>query len=794
MAFDETITERSINPRVMDVPTDNTSAGLVKLAGQALNAGLDAVDDNTKRDYLSGVENIEDQEQAFAEEQAATRGDLGDALSEGDLKRVGLVQSHLDRLRRGEEAGMLTPSAAQLRRTALLREHAAASPWLVPELKAMTSTYGSGRSGGSSGYGGAPETAQEKEWGKIQAEALRYGTTPDVIIERASLEKKIEDGQNRAVASYADAADKINDTTALMTVDLFAQMSAVLKDDPAGLDKTDWQQLISMRKTQLYGGVSDLRRQWTSEGKVMSKAQYDSLRSDIDEQFTMVQGFADAKDKNTYLKNYKENLENSSIIEMHRANPIAQKVAKIYGDSAPKIMNSFIKTLSSLKSGTTFAELEEMRKIPGDTGLQVEYFLSVTRMLQPNASADFIDKMGSGESTGNPLLDKFANTFAKQVVTDPDMAKDPAAAPYRNKAFMQLVDGDKTLKSFIDSKVYAVTFNDPVKVKQIGNAINSNMIATLDDLADFRIEEGEEVVVTGGGRGSSVTRTPTKTPSFQVHYANGQFSAVYPEGKQPLQGRNRKTNKPLNQLNNYAKLIKLYGIEDVDTWANSVLEQINKQEEVTPMSPDVPPASPPVPEIQGETAEFLKKKEGFSANAYQDEGGVWTIGYGSTQGVKPGDTVTEEEATSLLHGDVATAQKAVDDLVDVNLTSEQEAAVVSLVYNVGRDAFAKSKALKALNNGDMETFASEAFSADKGFVKVSSGGKQRVSEGLIARRESERQLGFPTTTASSKRPQGTSTAAPASKPPERLVDGTYLIDGNLVLIKGGVPVPMEGES
>ena len=34
---------------------------------------------------------------------------------------------------------------------------------------------------------------------------------------------------------------------------------------------------------------------------------------------------------------------------------------------------------------------------------------------------------------------------------------------------------------------------------------------------------------------------------------------------------------------------------------------------------------------------FVKEKEGFRANAYQDAVGVWTIGYGSTKGVKKGD-------------------------------------------------------------------------------------------------------------------------------------------------------------
>ena len=808
MAFDDTITERSINPRVMDVPTDNSAAGLVRLAGQALNAGLDAVDDTTKQDYRAELEQVEQQQQAFAEEEGASRGDLNEALSEGDMQRVSLVQSHLNRLRRGEETGMLTPSAANIRRTALLREHAAASPWLVPELKALTASYG-GSGGNRGGGSGSALTAREKEWEKIEAESLRYGVSPKVIMDRASLEQRVAHGQNQATASYAGAADSLFDQTALATVDLFAQISAMAKDDPESIDKTNWSQLISMKKTQFYGAISDLARQWSQNGVIMSKEQRNSLRSDVDTQMAMVQSFADAKDKNAFLKNYRENLENSSIIDMHKTNPVAVKVAATYGASAPAIMNAFTKTMHSIRSGTTAAELEQLRALPGQAGLDAEYFFAVLDMVQPNATTAFINSIGSGESTGNPLLDKYANRFAKTLLMDGSMADDPANAPILSKAFKQLTQGPgASLKTFLDNRIYASTFSDPAKVKQIENAINSNVTAVLGDIAGSRIENGEEGAV----------------PRYNVVFSKGKFirtsidAASFPstafgeEGTAPhsiyrgtdtlapkissdlMRGGRGGKDASLEELSTYANLIGMYGIEDKNAWVNDILNEINKQEDTMPDAPDVLPLLPPVPELQGTAAEFIKSKESFRSSAYQDEGGVWTIGYGATEGVKEGDTVTEEGASALLQEDMAFAQRAVDELVEVDLTPDQEAAVTSLVYNVGRDAFAKSKALKALNAGDLATFAEEAFSEEKGFVKVTSGGDKRVSEGLVARRAAEKELGFPKSTPSSKRPQGTTPPPKAAPPPERLADGTYLINGNMVVIKGGQPVPIEEES
>ena len=137
------------------------------------------------------------------------------------------------------------------------------------------------------------------------------------------------------------------------------------------------------------------------------------------------------------------------------------------------------------------------------------------------------------------------------------------------------------------------------------------------------------------------------------------------------------------------------------------------------------------------TVDFVKQWEGFRDEAYlPTENDVPTIGYGTTQGVNLGDTITEEQAEQLLARDLEEAASAVDDLVRVPLTSSQRAAVTSLVYNVGRSAFARSKALRELNRGNLDGFLDEAFDEDKGFTRQ-AGNKLR---GLVNRRMAERDL------------------------------------------------------
>ena len=130
--------------------------------------------------------------------------------------------------------------------------------------------------------------------------------------------------------------------------------------------------------------------------------------------------------------------------------------------------------------------------------------------------------------------------------------------------------------------------------------------------------------------------------------------------------------------------------------------------------------------------EFVKSFEGFSPTAYMCSAGVWTIGYGTTENVIPGDTITEAEAKNLLAVDMLEAADAVADLVDVDLTQQQFDALVSFVYNVGREAFRNSTLLRLLNDGNYAGAAAQFERWNK------AGGK--VIAGLSRRRKAEREM------------------------------------------------------
>jgi lysozyme len=137
-------------------------------------------------------------------------------------------------------------------------------------------------------------------------------------------------------------------------------------------------------------------------------------------------------------------------------------------------------------------------------------------------------------------------------------------------------------------------------------------------------------------------------------------------------------------------------------------------------------------ELSEDGAAFIASWEGFRALAYQDVVGVWTIGYGHTAGVRPGQTVTRAEALKLLMQDASIAEAAVRSGVAVRLNQHQFDALVSFVFNVGTGAFQGSTLRAVLNAGRYGAVPGE-------LMRWVNAGSHPV-QGLVNRRRAEADL------------------------------------------------------
>lgn len=126
--------------------------------------------------------------------------------------------------------------------------------------------------------------------------------------------------------------------------------------------------------------------------------------------------------------------------------------------------------------------------------------------------------------------------------------------------------------------------------------------------------------------------------------------------------------------------------------------------------------------------------EGLRLTAYRDAGGVLTIGYGHTKGVREGDRISEYWANELLAEDVAHTAVAVKEL-KVARTEGQLDALTSLAFNIGIDALKQSTLLRVIRAGGSKADIKREF---KRWVYCQG----KVLPGLVKRREWEARRFF----------------------------------------------------
>lgn len=136
---------------------------------------------------------------------------------------------------------------------------------------------------------------------------------------------------------------------------------------------------------------------------------------------------------------------------------------------------------------------------------------------------------------------------------------------------------------------------------------------------------------------------------------------------------------------------------------------------------------------------LIAKFEGLRLKSYQDTGGIWTIGYGSTKDpftgvpVKEGQTISKATALSWLQKEIEQRQVAIRKLVKVPITANQLASLTSLAYNIGLGSFQRSTLLRLLNaKAPIQDVANQ-------FLRWNKVNGQEV-KGLTKRRELERDL------------------------------------------------------
>lgn len=144
--------------------------------------------------------------------------------------------------------------------------------------------------------------------------------------------------------------------------------------------------------------------------------------------------------------------------------------------------------------------------------------------------------------------------------------------------------------------------------------------------------------------------------------------------------------------------------------------------------------------------------EGYTGKAIIPvPGDVWTFGFGTTDGVKMGDSIDPVTAVNRGYRDVVKFESAIKKCVTAPLYQHEYDAYTKLTYNIGSGAFCNSSIPKKLNAGQYDaacetildfvcgpaTMKTRALPGQKCF---SLRKPMRVIKGLQNRRQEEYEL------------------------------------------------------
>ncbi|MFC4215970.1 lysozyme [Pseudophaeobacter arcticus] len=129
---------------------------------------------------------------------------------------------------------------------------------------------------------------------------------------------------------------------------------------------------------------------------------------------------------------------------------------------------------------------------------------------------------------------------------------------------------------------------------------------------------------------------------------------------------------------------------------------------------------------------FIGQWEGLRTEAYRDVVGIWTVCYGETKGVQPGDRYSKADCDAMLAREILAYEAQLDRCLTQPVPVGMKIALVSWTYNVGAGAACRSTLVRKANAGDLTGACNE-------LPRWSRAGG-RIIPGLSNRRGAERAM------------------------------------------------------
>ncbi len=139
--------------------------------------------------------------------------------------------------------------------------------------------------------------------------------------------------------------------------------------------------------------------------------------------------------------------------------------------------------------------------------------------------------------------------------------------------------------------------------------------------------------------------------------------------------------------------------------------------------------------VPAQAKALIKGWEGLRLKAYQDDAGVWTIGYGWTHGVKPGMVWTREQAEANFEMNVQKWCDEIMPLIRPDTTDNELSGLLSFAWNIGIPKF-KIAVARSEHNARRPDGVRASFMSWTSITKP-DGTRVRNYPGLVRRRTAD---------------------------------------------------------
>lgn len=574
--FTAQLSDVDIQTPVMKAPVDRSKGANSRQAATIIKGGMALRDDAIKSEFQEDVKQIEEKETIFTQKKQELEGQL---LSSKDAAIRDNIHKQLINLELNAESGRLSPREAAMRRSTILKSAINDYPWLAADFR----SFAAGRQ--PKGLA-STESPENKELDKMRQDAVRANVPLSRIFERGQQKFEADEAADevkfkaaQGTLDFAVTRSAINKRARAMRSALMSNALTMLRENPTGIDETDWALHLGEARSTLRATAIDYQAEMSKAGKLLTKAQEDTLMKDIENELTELKHFIEQKDKLNYLERRRQEVTDQGFLTLAEMLPFtAGLLANGAGEFAFKFgYDIYPKMVARMKSHGGIAGIQQL----ADNGnWEAGLFLAAMKMDKSLIAKGAVGAIQRGGRANSPIEEMMANATSAEVLSQVNTEGNDYVSRLQRDAHLKLLQSGnvKELKHYLNNSIYRNVIKDGDMKNVFGRYLDSWDVSLIKDIPATIKEVDSPPIKFDQKKDQFVIERKEKGP-LDVLPKTELFGGLVTFGGDPS------VSVPLDDINLIYKLRKKYQLfgdsKDIFFWVDDMVNRINQKPETT---------------------------------------------------------------------------------------------------------------------------------------------------------------------------------------------------------------------